>query len=154
MSLKDWQDNGWLKPHKTDKEEISNLLAVVERDLKDAGTYGLSPDWQFGIAYNAALKLCTIVLYTQGYRTENTLAHYRTIMALKEIPTNQWRDHAIYLNACRMRRNTLEYDRVDTVSANDAFQLIAFTTSFLSEVREYLKKHYPHYLLPSVAGPL
>ena len=154
MSLKDWQDNGWLKPHKTDKEEISNLLAVVERDLKDAGTYGLSPDWQFGIAYNAALKLCTIMLYTQGYRTENTLAHYRTIMALKEISTNQWRDHAIYLNACRMRRNTLEYDRVDTVSANDAIQLITFTTSFLSEVREYLSKHFPQYLLPPGAGPL
>lgn len=155
MSLKDWQDNGWLKPHKTDKGEISSLLAVVERDLKDAKISGLSPDWQFGIAYNAALKLCTIVLYTQGYRTENTLAHYRSIMALKEISTNQWREYAVYLNACRMRRNTLEleYDRVDAVSANDAMQLIAFATSFLSEVRGYLAEHFPQYVSFSDEGP-
>ena len=78
MNLKDWQDNGWLKQHTTDKQEIANLLSIVERDLNDAGNTTVSSDWRFGIAYNAALKLCTIVLYAQGYRPENTLAHYRT----------------------------------------------------------------------------
>jgi hypothetical protein len=34
----------------------------VGRDLKDASAGGLSHDWQFGIAYNAALKLCLILL--------------------------------------------------------------------------------------------
>ena len=66
MSLKDWQDNGWLKPHRTDCNEIAALMAIVERDLTDASITALSSDWQFGIAYNAALKLCTIVLYAQG----------------------------------------------------------------------------------------
>ena len=47
MSLKDWSDNGWLKPHQTDKSEITNLLAIVERDLLDASIHDLSADWQF-----------------------------------------------------------------------------------------------------------
>jgi len=63
MSLKQWADNGWLRQHVTSPEEIDNLLKIVDRDLKDAKEGGVSNDWQFGIAYNAALKLCAI-LYT------------------------------------------------------------------------------------------
>ena len=36
MTLIQWADNGWLKAHKTSAEEIGNLLAIVERDIKDA----------------------------------------------------------------------------------------------------------------------
>ena len=36
MTLKQWMDNGWLRRHKTTKEEIENLLMIVDRDLKDA----------------------------------------------------------------------------------------------------------------------
>lgn len=43
MSLKQWADNGWLKPHKTSAKEINNLLLIVERDLQDAEG-SISPD--------------------------------------------------------------------------------------------------------------
>ena len=36
MTLMQWADNGWLTSHKTSTQEIGNLLAIVERDLKDA----------------------------------------------------------------------------------------------------------------------
>ena len=61
MSLKRWLDNGWLRSHATSREEVRNLLAIVERDLQDAQG-GISPDWRFGIAYNAAPKLCSVLL--------------------------------------------------------------------------------------------
>jgi len=48
-----------LKPHKTIRQEIENLLGIVRRDLEDAATSGISDDWRFGIAYNATLKLCS-----------------------------------------------------------------------------------------------
>ncbi|MBR5839826.1 MAG: hypothetical protein IKZ84_14890 [Victivallales bacterium] len=127
MSLKDWLDNGWLKPHQTDRQEITNLLGIVERDLTDAMLEGLSVDWKFGIAYNAALKLCTMMLYTQGYRPENALAHYRTIMALKEIGDGSWEEYAIYLNACRMQRNIMEYDKSNVITADEATKIIDFS---------------------------
>jgi hypothetical protein len=81
MSLQQWADNGWLRPHKTSAGEIENLIKIVDRDLSDA-TEGISSDWRFGIAYNAALKLCTILLYASGYRAERSLQHYRTIQAM------------------------------------------------------------------------
>ncbi len=83
MSLKQWADNGWLRSYKTSTQEISNLFGIVDRDLHDAKAQGaISDDWKFGIAYNAALKLCTILLYASGYKPEKNLAHYRTLQSL------------------------------------------------------------------------
>ncbi len=59
MTLKQWLADGWLREHRTSAEEIGNLLSIVDRDLKDATEGTVSQDWRFGIAYNAALKLCT-----------------------------------------------------------------------------------------------
>ena len=42
MTLMQWADNGWLTSHKTSTQEIGNLLAIVERDLKDAIEGGIS----------------------------------------------------------------------------------------------------------------
>src|SRR5580693_8305394 len=111
VSLSDWAKNGWLRPHKPSKEEISNLLEIVNRDLNDSRTKGLSEDWKFGIAYNAALKLCTILLHSSGYRPEKNLAHYRTLAALPLILGSTRKADADYLEACRTKRNIVEYDR-------------------------------------------
>ncbi len=143
MSLKDWLDNGWLKTHQADKQEITAILALVDRDLQDASVNALSSDWKFGIAYNVALKLCTIVLYTNGYRPENALAHYRTIMALQEIEGKDWKSNVTYLNACRMRRNILEYNKAGIISSDEAAKLIEFSHNVKNEVVDYLTKHYP-----------
>lgn len=70
MSLKKWQSEGKLRPHKTSKEEITNLLKIVERDIKDASIPELSPDRRFAIAYNAILQLATIPLYCKGFRSK------------------------------------------------------------------------------------
>ena len=65
MTLQQWADNGWLRPHKTSSKEVENLINIVEGDLTDAEE-GISYDWRFGIAYNAALKLCTILFHVSG----------------------------------------------------------------------------------------
>jgi hypothetical protein len=80
MSLKQWENSGWLKAEPSSRNEIQNLFVIIERDLKDSRE-SVSVDWQFGIAYNAALKLCTILLRSEGYRTAGGNHHYRTIAA-------------------------------------------------------------------------
>ncbi len=75
MTLQNWADNGWLRSHKTSRQEIGNLLDIGKRDLRDSRDPGLSADWRFGISYNAALKLCTILMYAEGFRPEKPLAH-------------------------------------------------------------------------------
>jgi hypothetical protein len=56
MSLRDWLKNGWAIEHETTRQEIADLLSLMDRDLSDCQSPGLSADWQLGIAYNAALQ--------------------------------------------------------------------------------------------------
>jgi hypothetical protein len=104
MSLADWAKNGWLRVHKPTKEEISNLLEIVERDLKDTSAKGLSDDWKFGIAY----------------RPEKNLAHYRTLQSLPIILGDKHKSNAAYLDTCRKKRNETEYDSAGNVNEDCA----------------------------------
>ena len=131
-----------MRPHQTSPQEIDDLLAIVARDLADAGG-AISTDWRFGIAYNAALKLCVILLHASGYRPEKTLQHYRTIAAMPEILGEEWRDEADYLETCRRKRNIVEYDRVGVVTEQDASELAAFCKELRQEVLAWLNKNHP-----------
>lgn len=141
MSLKQWADNGWLKPHKTSAKEINNLLLIVERDLQDAEG-GISSDWQFGIAYNAALKLCTILLYASGYKPEKNLQHYRTIQSLPLILGSAYKEDAAYLDTCRNKRNIVEYDYVGAVSPDDVAELISLVKELRKKIIKWLKEKH------------
>lgn len=140
MTLQNWRANGWLRQHETSPQEITDLLHIVERDLQDAG-HVLSADWRFGIAYNAALKLCAILLYASGFRAERNLQHYRTIQALPLILGAESREDADYLDACRNKRNQAEYERTGVVSEGEAKELIAFVDGLKVVVIEWLKLH-------------
>jgi len=141
MSLEQWAKNGWLRSHKTSRREIADLLAIVDRDLKDAEG-DISADWKFGIAYNAALKLCTILLHSSGYRPEKSLAHYRTLQALPLILGGARKDDANYLDACRSKRNTAEYDCAGVATEDDAKELVEFVKELRTEVIAWLKKKH------------
>ena len=88
MSLGEWLRNSWLVEHKTSPQEIAGLLAIVERDLANAKVAGLSDDWRFNIAYNAALQAATAALAASGFRAAREQHHYRTIQSLA--PTIGW----------------------------------------------------------------
>lgn len=146
MSLKQWFDNGWIKQHRSSRQEIADLLAIVERDLNDASSGGISSDWQFGIAYNAALKLCTILLCAEGFRAGHGLQHYRTIQALSLILGGERQADADYLDVCRVKRNTVEYDRSGTTSHAEAQELISFVKEFREDVLHWLLTNYPEFV--------
>ena len=152
MILKQWADNGWLRSHRTSPEEIENLISIV-RDIADAQEEGISADWRFGIAYNAALKLCTILLYASGYRAERTLQHFRTIQAMPLIIGNERKEDAKYLDSCRIKRNVVEYDYVGGATDDDANELIGFAIDLREDVMVWLKKNYPQ-LLSNYIGSL
>ena len=143
MTLIKWAEYGWLRQHQATRQEIADLLGIVDRDLSDAQVGGISTDWQFGIAYNAALKLCTILLYAEGYRAGQGLQHYRTIQALPLILGSSREADAAYLDACRVKRNTVEYDRIGTTSNSEALELISFVSELRAEVIMWLQANHP-----------
>jgi len=141
MNLHDWAENGWLRPHATSKEEIAGLLGIVDRDLADAGQ-SISADWKFGIAYNAALRLCTVLLHAEGFRPERTLQHYRTIQALGLILGPDQKADVEYLEVCRKKRNIIEYELPGSVSDGDAAELVKFVVELRAGVLKWLRKNH------------
>jgi hypothetical protein len=144
MSLLQWAKNGWLRPYETSRQQVNSLLAIADRDLEDS-EQGLSNDWKFGIAYNAALKLCTVLLYCEGYRPEKNLAHYRTLQALPLILGVERQNDADYLEQCRAKRNITEYDSVGQISSEEATELQAFAHELRIEVLAWLKQKHPQF---------
>lgn len=142
MSLQQWAKNGWLRPYSTNRQQITGLFAIADRDLEDASR-GISDDWKFGIAYNAVLKLCTVLLYCEGYRPEKNLAHYRTLQALPLIFGTKRQGDADYLDRCRTKRNITEYDSVGQISPEEAADLLKFAHEFRAEVVDWLSKQHP-----------
>ena len=138
MSLENYKKNGWIRPHTTSRQEIQDLLSIVTRDLQDAEVNEISADWRFGIAYNGALKLCTILLYTQGYRSGSGSHHMRTIATLPHIGNLRTQADADYLNTCRRKRNIIEYDYTGGVTDKDADELRAFTRVLLEDLIHWL----------------
>ena len=122
--------------------------AVYWRSCNLADAEGdISADWQFGIAYNAALKLCTILLYASGYRTERALQHYHTIAALPLVLGEDRKDDAEYLDTCRIKRNTAEYNMAGVATKQDASELADFVKELREEVLDWLKNHRPDLVL-------
>jgi uncharacterized protein (UPF0332 family) len=146
MNLRDLLNQGRLREHKTSKQEIGNLLALVKRDINDAKVKGLSVDRKFATAYNAVLQLATIILYCRGYKPEGAGHHFTVFVAMKEIMGKDYYKLADYFDSCRAKRNITDYDYAGGISESEAEELIKEAGGFLEIVFDWIRKKYPNLL--------
>lgn len=116
--LQRWVESGALRPHRSSRREIADLLAVVDRDTRcRRARDGRSDDRRFAIAYSAVLGLANAVLAAAGYRAIARRGHHAVaLQALPEVMGEGVRDLAVYFDSCRVLRNTSDYDRAGVVS--------------------------------------
>ena len=151
MSLADWLANRWIVTHEATTEEIADLFAVVDRDLKDAAVPRLSPDWRLGITYNAALQLATLALAAEGYRPGRERAHERAILSLRDTVDIGSRTVDL-LDTIRRKRNQINYERAGTTSAAEAEELYRTVTNLRGDVVRWLTKKHPALCPPGVSA--
>ncbi len=144
MSLKELSNQGKLKPHKTSKQEIGNLIKLVRRDIKDAKVSGLSSDRKFATAYNAVLQSATVLLFCKGYKTSGIGHHFIVFEAMKEILGKDYFELADYFDSCRSQRNVTDYNYAGEISEVEAKELIQEAEKFLNVVLHWLKTYYPN----------
>jgi hypothetical protein len=141
VSLKDWFANRWIVAHEPTREEVASLLAVVDRDLKDAAVRGLSTDAQLAMTYNAALQLATAALAAEGYRPGRDRAHERAILSLG-LTADVSRTTVDLLDLTRRKRNQANYEQVGIASETEVAELRAVVSALRAEIVRWLgQKH-------------
>lgn len=142
MSLENWLNEGRLKRHKTSRNEINQLLAVYERDMADAQAKTISTDRRFATAYNAALTLSATALAAGGYRASGEGQHYWAIQSLAF--TLQLDAETIEVfNRFRRKRNTIDYERIGTVSEKEVLEIIQLAKDIRGKLEIWLRENYP-----------
>ena len=119
MGLEKWVEYGWLKVEPTSRDEITGLLAIFDRDLKDASVAAISEDRRFEAAFSAARSAATAALRASGYRTSAQPGHHvRTIESLaftiKADPQLIQR-----MKTLSKKRNATSYDSAGNVSTQE-----------------------------------
>jgi hypothetical protein len=142
MSLIEWLANDWLIEHRTSRQEIGHLLRLVDRDLTDCRNPGLSPDWRFNIAYNAALQCAKAALAAAGFRASKEAHHYRVIQSLKY--TLKIEDKRILtLDIFRKKRNVSEYNHAGSITAKELREITDFAEALRNTTEVWIASEYP-----------
>src|SRR3990172_12202217 len=146
VSLVDWLNQGRLRPHKTSKNEIRQLLAVFERDMTDARSNTISVDRRFATAYNAALTAATAALAASGYRPAGEGHHYWVIQSLAftlQLDAEKIEEFKRF----RRERNTIDYERIGAVSEKEVQEMLELAKSIQAKLEAWLKKNHPELIV-------
>jgi hypothetical protein len=148
MSLTDWLKNGWIDKHEASRQEISHLMKLVDRDLKECQKTELSADWRFNIAYNAALQCANMALIASGFRTSrrDSSQHFRVIQSL-EFTIGADRSIINRFDAFRKKRNISEYDQAGAVSDTELKEMIELALYLRQTVIAWLHSNHPELMI-------
>jgi uncharacterized protein (UPF0332 family) len=146
MSLQRWLRERRLRQHQSSSDEIKALWGIVQRDLEDAAIEQLSPDRRYATAYNAILQLATVVLHASGYRTGGESHHWVTFQALPRLMESMQSARSDYFDACRRKRNMVDYDASGEVSEAETHEIYQEAVQFRHDVLVWLGNHHPDWV--------
>lgn len=143
MSLSEWAKNGWLKVHSPTAQEVTDLLGLAERDLRNARAKGLDNDWRFSIAYNAILQAGTAALIASGYSVPKGESHHFRAIGSMEFTIGIDKLLLDKLDRYRKRRSITIYDVAGVITEGEAKDIQAIAVTVLKHVREWLAQTHP-----------
>ncbi len=141
MTLEQWQKNSWLREELATRNELKDLLAVVDREIADASVTQVSNDGRFMHAYDAALNLCAIALRASGYTVPKGGSHHkRTIGALPLVLGEEYQEIADQIELASRLRGQAMYDRAEVVRSKDADELVETSKSLRESIMVWIAK--------------
>jgi hypothetical protein len=144
MSWKKLLQSNSVHRHTASRQELSDTRRLVARDLADATIPALSEDRRFATAYNAALQTAKMAIACAGYRIASVPGHHRlTFEGAKLSLGKQAEQLADYFDACRRKRNEIDYTGATIATATEADELVFHAKSFLKMVEEWIETTHP-----------
>jgi hypothetical protein len=142
MNLEKWVEYGWLKAEATSRDEIKGLLAIVDRDLKDASVTAISDDRRFEAAFNAARSLANVALRGSGYRTSTQPGHHLKTIESLELTIQAAPNLVQRLKVFSKKRNATNYDAAGSVSVQELELAMKTAVELQETVVAWLEKHH------------
>ena len=130
--------------HTTSRQELAEIRRLVARDLADAAIPALSEDRRFATAYNAALQTATMAIACVGYRVASVPGHHRLTFEGAKLALGKPAEHlADYFDACRRKRNEIDYTGATIATTTEADELLFHAKSFQKLVEDWISATYP-----------
>jgi ribosomal protein S13 len=130
----------------TTSKEIRSLLAVLDRELRDADS-AASTDGRFINAFWACLTIARIALRANGLRPRSVAHHYLVIESL-EHTLGLDLERVRRLQAYRAKRARAEYEMAGVVSDVEYREARHFAQELKQELLSWLKSEHPELLSP------
>jgi hypothetical protein len=123
---------GTLKAEPASRKEFEGMLASARRSLADAQNESIAAESQFDLAYGAAHRFALAALRHQGYRSENRITVFQTLV--HTLGTDK-ADVQIFLRA-HNERNLAEYEGRADIDQALLVSLIRCTNTLEAAVRK------------------
>jgi hypothetical protein len=144
MSWKKLLQENKVRRHRTSIQELTAIRRLVARDLADAAIPALSEDRRFATAYNSALQTGKMAIACAGYRIASVPGHHRlTFEGVKLAVGKPAEALADYFDACRRKRNEIDYTGAAIATGTEADELVLHAKSFLDLVERWIESNHP-----------
>lgn len=138
MTLDNLLQTGQLKPHTTDRTEISNLLAAAQRNLADARVENISIENRFDAAYKCIMQSALVALMANGFRPNTRVpGHHQTVLQSLSKTIGLPGTWLAVLDVLRNKRNLSDYTGKEIDPAS-LVVCIEEAERLLDEVRRWL----------------
>jgi hypothetical protein len=144
MSLEAWRESGFVVEHEASRQEISELLEIVDTDLADARIGALSNKRRFACCYSAILNAARAALAASGFRVPkgNPSHHYYAIQSLRH--TVELEPTVVQqVEAMGKKRAEGGYVRVGGVSESMANEALAFAEDCCKRIVDCIRVQHP-----------
>ena len=134
---------GKIKPIDASSDEIKEILALADRDLKLAEfVISQNWDWAFSIGYNAALQASRAFMYAQGFRPSSTNSHKNTFEFMSLALGKEYIHLIGFFDRMRPKRNQALYDTAGLISETEVRELLKKSKEYVGIIKEKLKKNF------------
>ncbi len=125
--------------HRTSKNELDNMRALIARDLADAAVKGLSADRRFATAYNAALQAANMAIACAGYRITSKSSHHKICFENVGLALGPSAGtYADYFETCRRKRNKIDYTHSRVATETEAKEILEKATQFYDLIEAWI----------------
>ena len=135
--------NKEVQRHKTSKNELDKLRAVISRDLADAALRGVSTDRRFATAYNAALQAAKMAIACAGYRVMGAGHHRISFEVVKLAIGKAAAPYSDYFDRCRRKRNVIDYDDAFVATETEATEIVTKAKEFSGILEQWIATNHP-----------